>query len=160
MSDDLTPIDPDNELADVVELNDERRKLEARYAELKASKPKKGSEPWKELMRLGRLRSGNQGGRPKKLTKAEAREAALRELYPKALKVLGRQIDEYLEPTDILDDDGNKIGERRGDASAARAAALRVIDQVEGKAAQTIKEEKVHKIVYVTAAADDEADAV
>lgn len=158
--DDMTRVGDDEELADVVAIGEARAEIERRYQDLRARKPKKGSDDWKELMRLGRLRSGHQGGRPKKPTRAEARDAALREMYPRALKVLDRQIEEYLEPVDILDADGNKIGERRGDAAAARAAALRVIDQVEGKAAQTIKEERVHKIVYETAAADVEDEAV
>jgi hypothetical protein len=66
-----------------------------------------------------RRRSGNLGGRPRKLTQAEARAAALEELVPAAIKSLAAHLAD-------------------GDPLAWRAA-LRVFELSYGKPAETVE---------------------
>lgn len=83
------------------------------------------------------------GGRPKvRLTRAEQEEIqrkSLQLLYSDAWEVLQKQINTYLETGTGSQD--------------ALKAAMRVIDQVEGKATQTVKQEvQVAAIEYRSAA--------
>src|SRR4051812_11822372 len=65
-----------------------------------------------------RLRSGNLGGRPKAVTRVEARQQALDRLVPRALKVLENHLDE-------------------GGAQAARAA-LQILNHAWGRPAEHV----------------------
>ena len=76
--------------------------------------------PTVEELNDARRRSGNLGGRPRKPTRDEAREKALEELTPKALRVLNQHLDE-------------------GGADAWRAA-LRVFEHAYGPPAERIEQ--------------------
>lgn len=150
----------------VVELDLERKKKQRRYDELKAAKPKPGSDDWKELMLLGRTLSGRTGGRrnpdheARRRVQADA-EKKLAGLYEDAYKVIKTQLDVYLAGSDIVCDECSHVMHidlGRGSADALKAA-MRVIDQKEGKAAQTVRQENVEvkEIRFVTAAAPAES---
>ena len=76
-----------------------------------------------EQLREARRRSGRLGGRPRKPTVEEARQAALDELVPKALKVLKAHLGE-----------GDEVN------PDAWRAALRVFEHQFGRAPEQIEE--------------------
>ena len=114
----------------------------------KADKPKPPRMSVEEMnrRRAAKVAAGDEhakGGRPKvRLTRQEQEEIqrqGLKLLYSDAYEVLRRQITHFLD-----------TGEGAADA---QKAALRVIDQVEGKAAQTVKQETtITAIEYRSAA--------
>jgi hypothetical protein len=74
-------------------------------------------------LQAARVRSGRLGGRPRKPTVEEARQAALDELVPKALKVLKAHLGE-----------GDEVN------PDAWRAALRVFDHQFGRAPEQVEE--------------------
>lgn len=111
-----------------------------------AEKPKRLSIEELNARRKAKIAAGDEhakGGRPKvRLTRQEQEEIqrqGLKLLYSDAYEVLRRQITIYLE-----------TGEGAQDA---QKAALRVIDQVEGKATQRIEQETTVTAVEYRSAA-------
>jgi hypothetical protein len=74
-----------------------------------------------------RRRSGKLGGRPRKLTRDEAREAALDELVPCALRVLRLHLGDNAEPNPL-----------------AWKAALAIFPHAFGRPAQQMESELTH----------------
>jgi hypothetical protein len=78
-----------------------------------------GTPSWGEQLREARLRSGRLGGRPRKPTVEEARQAALEPLVPAAIKSLAAHLGD-------------------GDPAAWRAA-FRVIELLYGKPSEAVE---------------------
>jgi hypothetical protein len=85
---------------------------------------------------LARTDPSRLGGRPRKVTTSEAREIALAELRPKALRVLEEQLEHR-------------------DPAIRQRAAIRVLEWCDGRPRQSIdiaSRDQPSTIVYVTAA--------